>query len=108
MKKYITHIVLAIVALMAFGTPVKAQLQLVEGSFRQTSNTDQANPSDWGDLDAQLLSREDRTDENGVKNALIKLNSENLSDLLPSKLYVFWNYSHPTLLERIRQLQKHR
>lgn len=41
-------------------------------------------------------------------NALIKLNSENLSDLLPSKLYVFWNYSHPTLLERIRQLQKHR
>ena len=39
-------------------------------------------------------------------NALIKLNSENLSDLLPSKLYVFWNYSHPTLLERIRQLQK--
>lgn len=79
MKKYITHIVLAIVALMAFGTPVKAQLQLVEGSFRQTSNTDQANPSDWGDLDAQLLSREDRTDENGVKNALIKLKVEKIS-----------------------------
>ena len=39
-------------------------------------------------------------------NALIKLNSENLSDLMPSKIYAFWNYSHPTLLERIRHLQK--
>lgn len=38
--------------------------------------------------------------------ALIKLNSENLSELLPSELYVFWNYSHPTLIERIRALNK--
>ena len=39
-------------------------------------------------------------------NALIKLNSENLSDLIPSKLYAFWNYSHPTLIERIINLKK--
>ena len=37
---------------------------------------------------------------------LIKLNSENLSELIPPKLYVFWNYSHPTLIERIEHLKK--
>ena len=36
---------------------------------------------------------------------LIKLNSENLSELIPPKLYVFWNYSHPTLVERIEKLK---
>ena len=36
---------------------------------------------------------------------LIKLNSENLSELIPPKLYVFWNYSHPTLVERVEKLQ---
>ncbi|MBQ7752677.1 MAG: M48 family metalloprotease, partial [Treponema sp.] len=35
---------------------------------------------------------------------LIKLNSDNLSELIPPKLYVFWNYSHPTLVERIEKL----
>jgi len=39
-------------------------------------------------------------------SGLIKLNSENLSELLPPKLYVFWNYSHPTLIERIEALKK--
>ncbi len=39
-------------------------------------------------------------------SGLIKLSSENLSDLLPPAPYVFWHYSHPTLLERIRALQK--
>ena len=38
--------------------------------------------------------------------ALIKLNSDNLSELLPPKLYVFWNFSHPTLIERIAALKK--
>ena len=37
---------------------------------------------------------------------LIKLNSENLSELIPPKLYVFWNYSHPTLVERIEKLRE--
>lgn len=39
-------------------------------------------------------------------NSLIKLNSENLSELLPPKVYVFWNFSHPTLIERIEALKK--
>lgn len=38
--------------------------------------------------------------------ALIKLNSENLSELLPPKIYSFFMYSHPTLIERIEALQK--
>lgn len=37
---------------------------------------------------------------------LIKLNNENLKELLPPPIYVFWNYSHPTLCERIKNLQK--
>ena len=39
-------------------------------------------------------------------SGLIKMNSENLSELLPPKLYVIWNYSHPTLIERIRALKQ--
>ena len=39
-------------------------------------------------------------------SGLIKLNCENLSELLPPKLYVMWNYSHPSLLERINALKK--
>ncbi len=33
-------------------------------------------------------------------NGLIKLSVANLSNLTPHKLYVFFNYSHPTLLQR--------
>ena len=36
---------------------------------------------------------------------LIKLNSENLSELFPPKIYVFWNFSHPTLVERVKALK---
>ncbi|MDE5898243.1 MAG: M48 family metallopeptidase [Treponemataceae bacterium] len=39
-------------------------------------------------------------------SGLVKLNIENLSDVQPSPLYVFWNYSHPTLLERIAALKR--
>lgn len=38
-------------------------------------------------------------------SGLIKLNSENLNELLPPKLYVIWNYNHPTLVERIKALK---
>lgn len=38
-------------------------------------------------------------------SGLIKLNSENLSELSPSKAYAFWNYSHPPLTERIEALE---
>jgi len=35
---------------------------------------------------------------------LKKLSKKSLSNLTPHPLYVFWHYSHPTLLQRIRQL----
>jgi STE24 endopeptidase len=38
--------------------------------------------------------------------ALKKLSSNNLSNLTPHPAYVFFYYSHPTLLERIRALKK--
>ncbi|MBN2682983.1 MAG: M48 family metallopeptidase [Bacteroidales bacterium] len=39
-------------------------------------------------------------------SGLKKLSSENLSNLTPHPWYVFFTYSHPTLLQRIEALQK--
>jgi STE24 endopeptidase len=39
-------------------------------------------------------------------NALKILSKNNLSNLDPHPLYVFFHYSHPTLLQRIRSIQK--
>ena len=39
-------------------------------------------------------------------NALKKLSVDNLSNLTPHPLYVFLNYSHPPVLQRIRRLAK--
>lgn len=38
-------------------------------------------------------------------NALKKLSGKNLSNLTPHKLYVFFNYSHPTLCQRMQALK---
>ena len=38
--------------------------------------------------------------------ALRKLSANNLSNLNPNKWYVFFHYSHPPLLERVRNLLK--
>ena len=47
----------------------------------------------------------------GMGNALIgalkKLSVNNLTNLTPHPLYVFFHYSHPTLLQRIRKLKLH-
>lgn len=39
-------------------------------------------------------------------SALKKMSSKNLSNLTPHPLYVFFHYSHPTLLQRIHALKK--
>lgn len=38
--------------------------------------------------------------------ALKKISSKSLSNLTPHPLVVFWSYSHPTLLQRMRNIQK--
>ena len=39
-------------------------------------------------------------------SALVRLNRENASNLWPHPLYSFWNYSHPTLVERLAAIRK--
>jgi STE24 endopeptidase len=41
-------------------------------------------------------------------DALKKLSAHNLSNLRPHPFYVFLNYSHPPVLERIRAIRRHR
>ncbi len=41
-----------------------------------------------------------------LENALKKLSVQNLSNLKPHPLYVFFHYSHPPLLERLKNLSK--
>lgn len=43
-------------------------------------------------------------DAKPLKEALIRLHQDNLSNLTPHPLFVFFNYSHPTLLQRLRAL----
>lgn len=46
--------------------------------------------------------------ENGMADALVsalkKLSAQSLSNLIPHPAYVFFNYSHPTLYERVKAL----
>lgn len=41
-----------------------------------------------------------------LKNALIKLSRNNLSNLRPNKIYEFFHYSHPAILKRLKALDK--
>ena len=41
-----------------------------------------------------------------LKNALIKLSRNNLSNLRPHPMYEFFHYSHPTVLKRLKALDK--
>ncbi|HKR03453.1 MAG TPA: M48 family metallopeptidase [Bacteroidia bacterium] len=45
-------------------------------------------------------------DGESLINALKKLSVNNLSNLLPHPVYVFFHYSHPPLLERLKALKK--
>ncbi len=42
-----------------------------------------------------------------LRNALKKLSLHNLSNLWPHPLFVFFHYSHPPLLQRLRALERH-
>lgn len=57
------------------------------------------------EYEADSFAREHGTGEHLI-SALKKLSSSNLSNLTPHKAYVFFHYSHPTLLQRIRALNQ--
>ncbi len=48
----------------------------------------------------------DNYDGKQLVTALKQMSSKNLSNLTPHPVYVFFNYSHPTLLQRIRSINK--
>ena len=41
-----------------------------------------------------------------MKDALIKIEQDNLSNLTPHPLFSFYHYSHPTLIERIKAIEE--
>jgi len=45
-------------------------------------------------------------DPKSMVEALKKLSVHNLSNLLPHPFYVFLNYSHPPVLQRIKAIQR--
>jgi len=58
------------------------------------------------EYEADKFSVETTKDQNSMVNALKKLSVHNLSNLLPHRLYVFLNYSHPPVLKRIKAIEK--
>ena len=56
------------------------------------------------EYEADLFAAETTKDPQAMIDALKKLSVHNLSNLTPHPLYVFLNYSHPTVLERIRAI----
>lgn len=56
------------------------------------------------EYEADRFAVETTGDSISLSTALKKLSVENLSNLVPHSFYVFLNYSHPPLLERIRAL----
>jgi STE24 endopeptidase len=58
------------------------------------------------EFQADRFSIETTHNTNAMINALKKLSVHNLSNLLPHPFYVFLNYSHPPVLQRIEAIQQ--
>ncbi len=57
------------------------------------------------EYEADAFAKETYSSE-ALQSALKKLSVDNLSNLLPHPAYVFFHYSHPTLLQRLSALKK--
>jgi STE24 endopeptidase len=58
------------------------------------------------EFDADEFAAKTTDNTKSLINALKKLSVSNLSNLTPHPLYVFLNYSHPPVIERIKSLRK--
>ncbi len=58
------------------------------------------------EYEADALSLELYKSDHAMEDALLKLSEKNLSNIFPHPLYVLFNYSHPSLLQRIEALKK--
>lgn len=82
--------------LISFGilySPISLVIGLVTNIFSRKN-----------EFSADNFTRVNYNEEDLIK-ALKKLSSKNLSNLTPHPVYVFFHYSHPTLLQRIRALK---
>lgn len=83
--------------LIAFGI-LYSPISMIIGLFMNHFSRRHEYAADW-------FAREKHSGDALIK-ALKKLTSKNLSNLTPHPLYVFFHYSHPTLLQRIRALKQ--
>jgi STE24 endopeptidase len=58
------------------------------------------------EYEADRFAAETISDRSNMADALKKLSATNLSNLTPHPFYVFLNYSHPPLMERIKAIQE--
>lgn len=82
---------------LAFGilfTPISIVMSLLS-SILSRKNEYEADQFAWENYDSKEL-----------KSALIKLSRNNLSNLRPHPAYEFFYYSHPTVLKRLKALDK--
>lgn len=56
------------------------------------------------EFEADAFAVSTTNDKEPIKNALIRLSKNNLSNLHPHPAYVFFNYSHPPLLKRLNAI----
>lgn len=85
--------------LIAFGI-LYSPISLIIGLFMNHFSRKHEYAADW-------FAKEKYNGE-ALIQALKKLSSKNLSNLTPHWLYVFFHYSHPTLLQRIRALRQNK
>ena len=58
------------------------------------------------EYEADKYAAQTTRDSESMIGALKKLSADNLSNLTPHPVYVFFNYSHPPVLQRINALRK--